>query len=123
MVVLILLVGCAKDVRTRYPSDPSEPVGSVTLVFTRPSPDVYVAINGHLVVNGAHTSHIRVEGVATGYADIAIAVGPGEKAMRVWVDEGSNMVIPIGAPGGSALDSLKSMAMSLAAIALYAWIR
>lgn len=123
VVVLLLLAGCAKDVRARYPSEPAEPVGSITLVFTRPSPDVYVAINGHLVVSGAHTSHIRVDGVATGYADIAIAVGPGEKSLRVWVDEGSDMVIPLGAPGGSMLDSLKSMTMSLAAIALYAWIR
>jgi hypothetical protein len=123
VVVLLLLAGCAKDVRTRYPSVPGEPVGSITLVFTRPSPDVYVAINGRLVVDGAHTSHIRVDGVATGFADVALAVGPGEKQVRVWVEEGRDTVLPIGAPGGSMLDSLKSMAMSLAAIALYAWIR
>lgn len=123
LVTLAGLAGCARDVRARYPSEPGELVGSITLVFTRPSPDVYVAINGHLVVDGAHTSHIRVEGVATGYADVAIAVGPGEKQVRVWVDDGRDTVLPIGAPGGTMLDSLKSMAMSLAAIALYAWIR
>jgi hypothetical protein len=120
---MLLVAGCAKDVRTRYPAEPGESVGSITLVFTRGQPDVYVAINGILVVAGAHTSHIRVDGVATGYADVAIAIGPGEKQMRVWVEEGRDTVLPIGAPGGSALDSLKSVAMSLAAIALYSWIR
>jgi hypothetical protein len=123
VVVLLVIAGCAKDVRARYPAEPFEPVGSITLVFTRPSPDVYVAINGRLVVDGAHTSHVRVDGVATGYADVAIAMGPGEKQMKVWVEEGRDTVLPIGSPGGTMLDSLKSVVMSLAALAIYTWIR
>jgi hypothetical protein len=75
------------------------------------------------VVDGAHTGRVRVDGVATGFAELAIAVGPGEKQARVWVEEGRDTTVPIGSPGGSMLDSLKSMTMTLAAIALYAWIR
>ena len=122
VLVLVMLAGCAKDVRTRYPSEPGEPVGSITLVFTTASPDVLVAINGRLVVDGAHTERVRIDGVSTGYAEVSIAVGAGEKHVKVWVDEGVDTVVPVGAAGGSMLDGLKSMAMSLAAIALYAWI-
>jgi hypothetical protein len=126
-VVLALVglatVSCARDVKARYPAADGDATGTVVLVFTRPSPDVYVAINGVLVVDGAHTSRIRVDGVTTGYADVAIAVGPGEKTVRVWVEEGRDTVLPIGSPGGSHLDSVKSIVVSLAAIAIYAWIR
>ena len=76
-----------------------------------------------LVVDGAHTERVRIEGVSSGYADVAIAIGPAEKQVKVWVDEGRDTVLPIGAPGGSAFDGVKSIALSLAAMALYAWIR
>jgi len=123
-VLLVGLVGCAHDVRTQVPGTiPGEPTGVVVLVFTNAQPDVYVAINGVLVVDGAHTQRVRIEGVATGYADVAIAAGPVEKQQRIWVDSDRETVLPMAAPGGSALDGLKSMAMSLAAIAIYAWIR
>lgn len=123
LVLAVALCACARDVRARYPSAPDEPTGTITLVLTHPSPDLYVAINGALVVGGANTSHVRIDGVSTGYADVAIAMGPGEKQVRVWVEEGKETVLPLGSPGGSPWDSLRSMAMSLAAVALYAWIR
>jgi hypothetical protein len=84
---------------------------------------VVVAVNGALVVERARTERIRIDGVATGYADVAIAIGPAEKQVKVWVDEGRDTVLPVGSPGGSAFDGLKSVVLSLAAMALYAWIR
>lgn len=124
LLVLALLASCAHDVRARLPqATPHDPVGSIELVLTHPAPDVYVAVNGVLVVDGANTSRIRIDGVASGYADVAIAMGDAEKQQRIWVDEGGTTVLPLGSAGGSPWDSLKSMALSLAGIALYALIR
>lgn len=121
---LLVLVGCARDVRTVYPRGaPGDPTGTITLVFTRPSPDVYVAVNGHLVVDGAHTARVRIDGVATGYADVAVALGPGEQQLRVWVEPDRETVLPLGAPGGTATDTIKSMVLSIAALVIYAAIR
>jgi hypothetical protein len=122
---IVFVIGCAKDVRTTLPADaPGDPTGAIVLVLTQASSDVVVAVNGALVVDGAHTKRDRIEGVPTGYADLAIAIGPGEKQVKVWVEEGRDTVLPVGAPGGgSALDGVKSVALSLAAMAIYAWIR
>jgi hypothetical protein len=125
-LVASVLAGCARDVRTSIPSAPGaagEPTGTITIVLTRPCPDVLVAVNGALVVRGAHTARIRIDRVPSGYADVAIAMGPGEKQVRVWVEPDGDTVLPLGSPGGSAGDSLRNLAMSLAAMALYAWIR
>jgi len=123
VVALALGAGCARDVVSRCPSGPDEATGTIVLVLTRPSPDAYVAVNGVLVVDGAHTSKVTITGVSTGYADLAIALGPAEKQLRVWVDASRPTVVPLGSPGGSALDSVKSMVMSLAALAIYTAIR
>ena len=123
MAVTLLVGGCAHDVHARFPSAGDAATGSLVLVFTQPSPDVYVAIDGVLVVDGAHTSRIVVAAVPSGYADVTIAMGAGEKTVRVWIDDGRDTVLPVGSPGVSATDSIRNMAMSLAAVALYAWIR
>lgn len=115
---------CARDVRATLPNPyPPDAPGALVLVLTRPSPDVYVAVDGVLVVEGEHTSRIRVDGITPGYVEVAIAIGPAEKQLKVWVDGGRDTVVPVASPGGSALDSVKSMVMSIAAIAVYAWIR
>ena len=124
LLVLALVAGCAHDVRARVPqATPHDSVGSIELVLTHPSPDVYVAVNGVLVVDGANTSRIRIDGVSSGYADLAIAMGAAEQQQRVWVDAGRTTVLPLGSAGGSPWDSVRNIAVSLAAIALYAWIR
>ncbi len=125
VVAWVALGACARDVRARYPSSsgPGEDTGSLVLVLTRSSPDVYVAIDGVLVVDGVHTSRVRVDGLEPGYREVVIAVGPAEKAVRVWIDARRDTVIPMPGVGGSTTDSLRNMAMSLAAVALYAWIK
>jgi len=121
-VILALAGGCAHDVRARYPATPGAETGAIVIVFTESSSGVYVAINGVLVVDDAHTGRIRIDGVDTGYAEVAIAAGPGEKQARVWVDAGRDTVLPIGSPGGSPFDALKGLLASLAGVALYAWL-
>jgi len=124
LLVAIVAGGCAHDVRARLPrATPDESTGSIELVLTHPAPDVYVAVNGVLVVDGANTSRIRIDGIATGYADVAIAMGAGEKQQQIWVEEGKVTVLPMGSAGGSPWDSIRSMAISLAGVALYALIR
>ena len=125
IALAVLLTACAHDVRAHYPSagEPPGDTGSLTLVLTRPSPDVYVAIDGVLVVDGANTRRIHVDGLEAGYASVAIAMGDAEKTQQVWIEPGRDTVMPLASPGGSPWDSLRNMALTIAAMAIYAWIR
>jgi hypothetical protein len=123
---LLLLLGgaglaaCAHDVRARFPAPPDAPTGTLELVFSAPASDVSVAINGHLVVHDERTEKIRVDDVPTGYADVAIAAGPGEKQVRVWVEYDRTTTIPLGAPGEAPMSAIRALSTSLATVALYA---
>ncbi|HUQ05829.1 MAG TPA: hypothetical protein VM261_25180 [Kofleriaceae bacterium] len=114
------LAACAHDVRARFPAPPDAPTGTVELVFSAPASDVSVAVNGHLVVYDARTERIRIDQVPTGYADLAIAAGPGEKQVRVWVEYDRTTTIPLGAPGEAPMSAIRALATSLATVALYA---
>ncbi len=114
------LAACAHDVHARYPAPPDAPTGAVELVFSAPASDVSVAVNGHLVVHDARTERIRIDDVPTGYADLAIAAGPGEKQVRVWVAYDRVTTIPLGAPGEAPMSAIRALATSLATVALYA---
>lgn len=125
MVALVVLGGCAHDVRTRYPlAAPGMSTGSILLVLTQASDGVVVTVDGNLVVDGAHTERIRIDGVPTGYVDVSIAIAEGAQHQQVWVESGRDTVLPIGAPGGGgAGDALRNALISIAGIALYTWIR
>lgn len=114
------LAACAHDVRARYPAPPDAPTGAVELVFSAPASDVSVAVNGHLVVYDVRSERIRIDDVPTGYADLAIAAGPGEKQVRVWVEYDRLTTIPLGAPGEAPMSAIRALATSLATVALYA---
>jgi hypothetical protein len=114
------LAACAHDVRARFPAPLDAPTGTVELVFSAPASDVTVAVNGHLVVYDARTEKIRIDDVPTGYADLAIAAGPGEKQVRVWVEYDRVTTIPLGAPGEAPMSAIRALATSLATVALYA---
>jgi hypothetical protein len=116
---LLGLGACAHDVVTRFPAPPDAPTGTVEVVFSAPASDVSVAVNGHLVVYDKRTERIRIDDVPTGYADLAIAAGPGEKQVRVWVDYEAVTTIPLGSPGEAPVSALRALATSLASIALY----
>lgn len=120
ILLLLLLGGCAHDVAARFPAPPGSPTGTVELVFTAAASDVAVAINGVLVVHDVKTERVRVTEVPTGYADIVIAAGGGEKQMRVWVDSERLTTIPLGVPAEAPVSAIRALATSLASIALYA---
>src|SRR5688500_19546240 len=104
LVAVLVMAGCARDVRTHFPTPPDElpgDTGSITLVLTRPASDVYVAIDGILVVDGANTSRIHIDGIPSGYASVAVALGDGEKTAQVWIEPGRDTAIPLPSPGGS----------------------
>jgi hypothetical protein len=119
-IPLLGLGACAHDVVTRFPAPPDAPTGTVELVFTAPASDVSVAVNGHLVVYDERTQKIRIDAVPTGYADLAIAAGAGEKQVRVWVDYDATTTLPLGAPGEAPMSAIRALATSLASVALYA---
>jgi hypothetical protein len=116
----LALSACAHDVHTRFPAPPEAPTGTVELVFTAPASDVSVAVNGVLVVYDERTERVRIDDVPTGYADLAIAAGAGEKQVRVWVDSDHLTTIPLGAPGEAPMSAIRALATSLASVALYA---
>ncbi len=120
VVLAVAVTACAHDLHARFPAPPDAPTGTVELVFTAPASDVSVAVNGKLVVHDERTERIRIDDVPTGYADLAIAAGSGEKQIRVWVESDHMTTIPLGAPGEAPMSAIRALATSLASIALYA---
>lgn len=116
----VVASACAHDVHAHFPTPPETPAGSVELVFTAPAAAVAVAVNGVLVVHDERTERVRIDGVPTGYADLAIAAGAGEKQVRVWVDADRVTTLPLGSPGEAPVSAVRALATSLASIALYA---
>ncbi|HVV87937.1 MAG TPA: hypothetical protein VHE35_33080 [Kofleriaceae bacterium] len=95
-------------------------MGTIELAFTAPASSVSVAVNGTMVVRGARTQKVTIAGVPTGYADLAIAAGAGQQQTRVWVDSRRTTAVPLGVPDDAPLSTMRSFALSLASIALYA---
>lgn len=123
LAIALLASACAHDVHARYPAPPDAPTGSITLVFAGPAADVSVAVNGVLVVHDVRTERIVIDDVPTGYAEIAIAAGTGEKQARVWVDSDRATTVPLGAPGEAPLSAVRGFALSIATVAIYALLR
>ena len=120
LIVAIALAGCDHNVRARFPSDPAEPTGTVVLKFTSPASDVTVTVNGVLVVDGEDTERVQIDGIPTGRAELAIAAGPGEKQMEVWISSDNPTTVPLGSPGQSGGGSfLKSLFGSVVTIVIY----
>ena len=119
LVVLVLLIyGCAHDVHSRYPAAPDEPTGTVVLLLSQPADDVYVAIDGVLVVEDAHTGRIVISSAPTGNHDIVMTANGGEKGMHVWITSDHPTVIPIGVPDQST-GFLKTLFGTLVTITAY----
>jgi hypothetical protein len=117
-LVVVMLMGCAHDVHTRYPAAPDEPTGSVVLLLSQPADDVNVAINGILVVEDAHTQRIVINNAPTGNQDIVMTANGGEKAMHVWISSDHATVIPLGIPDQSS-GFLKTLFGTLVTIVAY----
>ena len=119
----ILVAACAHDVDARFPAEPGEPVGAIELAFAAPASAGSVALNGVMVVRDVRTEKITIADVPTGYAELAIAAGAGEKQLRVWVDSQRTTAVPLGAPDDAPLTTMRSFALSLVSLALYTLLR
>jgi hypothetical protein len=83
---------------------------------------VSVAVNGVLVVDDAHTRHVRIDGVPIGTGEVVMAANGADKAFRVWIDSERPTTVPMGVPSeGSSF--LKTLAGSLLTIVVYSLLR
>jgi hypothetical protein len=118
MFVLGLVAGCAHDIAAKFPSQPTEPTGTLVLQLTKPASGVTVAVNGVLVVDDERTQRVVIAGVPTGQSEVVIAANGGDKAFRVWIDSSHATTVPLGVPDeGSGF--IKSLAGSLLTIVVY----
>ena len=120
VVALVLVSGCAHDVRARFPAPTGLPTGTLVLTFASPASGVSVAINGVLVVRDQRTEEVVIQQVPTGYAEVALAAGAGEKQFRVWIDSDTTTTVPLGAAGEPPLSWLRQLTASLITIVVYA---
>jgi hypothetical protein len=118
LLACVVVAGCAHDVEAHYPSQPTEPTGTLVLQLTKPASDVTVAINGVLVVDDEHTERVVITGVPTGTREIVMAANGGDKAFNVWIDSTRRTTVPLGVPDeGSGF--LKSLFGSVLTIVVY----
>jgi len=118
-LVLLVVAGCAHDVVVRYPSPPDDTTSSVVLLLTDAAQDVTVAINGVLVVDGAHTKRVVVERVPVGTAEIVMAANGADKAFKVWVGGDHATTVPLGVPDGGSSSFIKTVLASVITIVVY----
>ena len=116
--ILVVLLGCAHDVRVRYPSPPDEPTGTLVLLLSQPASGVSVAINGLLVVENEHTSRVVITNAPVGTEEIVMSANGADKAMHMWVGADHPTTIPLGVPDAS-VGLLKTILGSLISIAAY----
>jgi hypothetical protein len=122
LLVVLLVVGCAHDVKSRYPSRPDEPTGTLVLTMSEAASGVTVAINGVLVVDDEKTDHVVIEGVPAGTGEVVMAANGADKAFRVWIDSERPTTVPLGVPD-EGHGFLKSLAGSLLSIVVYSLLR
>ena len=120
LVWLLVLVGCAHDVRVDYPAPPDAPTGTLVLRLST-SANVSVAVNGILVVDDAKTDKIVIDRVPIGSNDVVIAANGGDKAIRAWVTSDYWTTIPMGVPEAST-GFLKSIFATLVSIVAYSML-
>ena len=120
-IVLVILVGCAQDMRVKYPALPEQPTSSVVLLLSDAAQGVSVAVNGVLVLQDAHTERVVIDNVPVGNADIIMTANGGDKPKRVWVADDHAVTVPMGVPdGGGASGFLKTIFASAITMAVYA---
>jgi hypothetical protein len=98
IILAFACVACAHDVRAQFPTEPGEPTGMLVVKLASPAHDVSLAIDGLLVLEDAHTGHVRVDGVPVGTRDIAITLNGVDKQQRVWVGSDHPTTVLVGVP-------------------------
>ena len=82
LVIIVVLAGCAKDVRVRYAVVPDES-GTVVIKLSAPMEKVSVTVDDNMVVEDAHTQRIQVENVPVGKRKIHIIAESGERKEKL----------------------------------------
>lgn len=118
--LLLVLLGCAHDVRVAYPAPPDVPTGTLVLRLTTTA-NVSVAVNGILVVDNEKTDKIRIDQIPIGGNDLVIAANGGDKAIRAFVTSEQWTTIPMGVPEEST-GFLKSIFATLVSIVAYSML-
>jgi hypothetical protein len=118
VITSFLVGGCAHDVEAHFPSQPTDPTGTIVLQLTKPASGVTVAINGALVVDDEHTGRVVITGVPVGTDEVIMAVNGGDKAFRVFVDSQQPTTVPLGVPDEGA-GFIKTLAGSILTVLVY----
>lgn len=120
LLLPIVVLGCAHDVRVRYPDeDPGD--HGILKVMLDDAADVTVAVNGQLLVDGARTKRVEIHNLPTGFVELAVAAGGSAQQTRVWITADHPTALPMGAPAAGAQSiaaSLLSTAVSVAVLIL-----
>jgi hypothetical protein len=118
LIIAIVVTGCSRDVRVRYPSTPGDATGTLVLTMAQAASGVTVAVNGVLVVDDVHTQHVVIEGIPVGTGEVVMAANGSDKAFRVWIDSSHPTTVPLGVPDEST-GFVKSLVGSLLTIVVY----
>jgi hypothetical protein len=122
-LLCVFVIGCARDVRVRYPAAPGAPTGQLVLLLSQSATGVSVSLDGLLVVEDAHTKKVIVDSVPVGNITIVLAANGSDKSMRVWVDDVNPTTIPLGVPAEGSMGMVKSIFASLISIVAYSLLR
>ena len=119
MLVLAVLVGCsAPDVHVRFPAPDGAPTGSLVLMMSQAASDVAVAIEGVLVLDGAHTQRVVIDNVPVGHVGVVMTANGADRQFSVWVGGDHATTVPLGIPD-QGVGFLKTLAGSLITIVVY----
>ena len=120
LILPILVLSCAHDVRVRYPDEEAGDHGILNVLLDDAA-DVTVAVNGQLLVDGDRTKRIEISNLPTGYVELAVAAGGSAQQTRVWITADHPTALPMGGPAAGAqgiIASLLSTAVSVAVFVL-----
>lgn len=118
VLLLLFVIGCTKDIHTRFPAPPDAPTGKLVLLLSRPASNVSVAINGVLVVEDKKTGRVTIEQIPTGHAEITMSANGSDKQFKVWVDDTKVTTVPLGVPD-QGIGFMKSIFGTLISLVAY----
>ncbi|HEY4182265.1 MAG TPA: hypothetical protein VGM90_35720 [Kofleriaceae bacterium] len=102
LMLAVMLVGCASDVHVSYPGPPvGAATGSLVLLFSSTAQDVYVSIDGVLVVQDAHTDHVKIDNIPVGTTEVVVTANGADRALHLWIGSDHPNTVPLGIPDAS----------------------
>src|SRR3954464_13440187 len=96
LCLVVLMLGCAHDVRVHFPTPPDGLTGTLVIQMAQPASDVTISINGYLVVDDVHTQRIVIDGVPIGSNEIVMAANGADKQFQVWIGGDHATTVPLG---------------------------